>query len=68
MAIDAVSVLPEEAKERWPLMNGEDVIRCGLVSRRWPRVSPSDVCAALVKAAKALRVLRSSRTLVSLGF
>ena len=40
-----------EAKERWPLMNASDVI--GAVW--WPddgRVSPSDLCAALVKGAR----------------
>ena len=41
-----------EAKERWPLMNAEDVI-----SAVWSpddgRVSPSDLCAALVKGAKS---------------
>lgn len=51
--IDAVSVSPEEAKERWPLMNADDVL--GAVwSPDDGRVSPSDVCAALVKAAKGL--------------
>ncbi|TDS91133.1 GcvT family protein [Pelagimonas phthalicica] len=51
--IDAVSVSPAEAKERWPLMNADDVL--GAVwSPDDGRVSPSDVCAALVKAAKGL--------------
>ncbi|EBA17682.1 FAD dependent oxidoreductase/aminomethyl transferase [Roseobacter sp. SK209-2-6] len=51
--IDAMSVSAEEAKERWPLMNAEDVL--GAVwSPDDGRVSPSDVCAALVKAAKPL--------------
>ena len=51
--IDAVSVSPEETKERWPLMNVGDVL--GAVwSPEDGRVSPSDVCAALVKAAKGL--------------
>lgn len=41
-----------EAKERWPLMNAEDVI--GAVwSPDDGRVSPSDLCAALVKGARA---------------
>ncbi len=41
-----------EAKERWPLMNTEDVI--GAVwSPDDGRVSPSDLCAALVKGARA---------------
>tara|TARA_B100001057_G_scaffold497275_1_gene600973 strand:- start:557 stop:2956 length:2400 start_codon:yes stop_codon:yes gene_type:complete len=49
--IKAISVSPDEAKERWPLMNAEDVL--GAVwSPDDGRVSPSDVCAALVKAAK----------------
>lgn len=51
--IDAVSISPGEAQERWPLMNASDVI--GAVwSPDDGRVSPSDVCAALVKAAKGL--------------
>ena len=51
--IDANSVSAGEAKERWPLMNADDVI--GAVwSPDDGRVSPSDVCAALVKAAKGL--------------
>lgn len=50
--IAATSVSPGEAQERWPLMNGEDVL--GAVwSPEDGRVSPSDVCAALVKAAKS---------------
>ncbi|MDJ0944831.1 MAG: FAD-dependent oxidoreductase [Kiloniellales bacterium] len=41
-----------EAKERWPLMNAADVI--GAVwSPEDGRVSPSDLCAALVKGARA---------------
>ena len=49
--IEACSVSASEAKERWPLMNAEDVL--GAVwSPDDGRVSPSDVCAALVKAAK----------------
>ena len=41
----------DEAKERWPLMNANDVL--GAVwSPDDGRVSPSDVCAALIKAAK----------------
>lgn len=51
--IEAQWVSAGEAKERWPLMNAEDVL--GAVwSPEDGRVSPSDVCAALVKAAKAL--------------
>ena len=41
----------DEARERWPLMNADDVI--GAVwSPDDGRVSPSDLCAALVKGAK----------------
>ncbi|WP_341863604.1 FAD-dependent oxidoreductase [Gymnodinialimonas sp. 57CJ19] len=51
--IDVTEISPGEAQERWPLMNGEDVL--GAVwSPDDGRVSPSDVCAALVKAAKGL--------------
>ncbi|WP_058319114.1 GcvT family protein [Thalassovita mediterranea] len=51
--VRARSISPAEAQERWPLMNAEDVI--GAVwSPDDGRVSPSDVCAALVKAAKGL--------------
>ncbi|MBE1284051.1 MAG: FAD-dependent oxidoreductase [Rhodobacteraceae bacterium] len=51
--IEAYSISAEEAKERWPLMNADDVL--GAVwSPDDGRVSPSDVCAALVKAAKGL--------------
>lgn len=40
-----------EAKERWPLMNADDVV--GAVwSPEDGRVSPSDLCAALVKGAR----------------
>jgi len=50
--IDATSISANEACERWPLMNGEDVL--GAVwSPDDGRVSPSDVCAALIKSAKA---------------
>ena len=50
--IEAKSVSPGEARERWPLMNADDVI--GAVwSPGDGRVSPSDLCAALVKGAKA---------------
>ncbi len=49
--IDATSISADEARERWPLMNASDVL--GAVwSPEDGRVSPSDVCAALVKAAK----------------
>ncbi|MCR9255000.1 MAG: FAD-dependent oxidoreductase [Alphaproteobacteria bacterium] len=50
--VRATSISREEAKERWPLMNDADVI--GAVwSPDDGRVSPSDLCAALVKGAKA---------------
>ena len=50
--IAAQSISPGEAADRWPLMNSDDVI--GAVwSPEDGRVSPSDVCAALVKGAKS---------------
>ena len=50
--VRAETVSPGAAKERWPLMNGEDVI--GAVwSPDDGRVNPSDLCAALVKGARA---------------
>ena len=50
--VRARSVSAGEAKERWPLMNAEDVV--GAVwSPDDGRVSPSDLCAALVKGARA---------------
>ncbi len=50
--VSAETIGPGEAKERWPLMNSEDVI--GAVwSPDDGRVSPSDLCAALVKGAKS---------------
>jgi len=49
--VRAISISAGEAKERWPLMNAEDVI--GAVwSPDDGRVSPSDLCAALIKAAR----------------
>jgi len=51
--LSARSISAGEAMERWPLMNGEDIL--GAVwSPDDGRVSPSDVCAALVKSAKGL--------------
>ena len=51
--IKAQSIGAAEAKERWPLMNADDVL--GAVwSPDDGRVSPSDVCAALVKAARGM--------------
>ena len=50
--VRAQSISVEEARERWPLMNEKDVI--GAVwSPDDGRVSPSDLCAALVKGAKS---------------
>jgi 4-methylaminobutanoate oxidase (formaldehyde-forming) len=50
LAVESISAA--EAKERWPLMNAEDVI--GAVwSPGDGRVSPSDLCAALVRGARA---------------
>lgn len=50
--VDATSISAGEAAEIWPLMNIDDVI--GAVwSPGDGRVSPSDLCAALVKGAKA---------------
>jgi len=49
--VNTSSISVAEAQERWPLMNSDDVV--GAVwSPDDGRVSPSDVCAALVKAAK----------------
>ena len=53
--IEAHSITAGEARERWPLMNATDVL--GAVwSPDDGRVSPSDVCAALVKGARKLGV------------
>lgn len=50
--VEASSISPQEAAEIWPLMNIDDVI--GAVwSPGDGRVSPSDLCAALVKGAKS---------------
>ncbi len=50
--VNAESISTEAALERWPMMNAEDVI--GAVwSPDDGRVSPSDLCAALVKGAKS---------------
>lgn len=49
--VRAQSIEVEEARERWPLMNTDDVI--GAVwSPDDGRVSPSDLCAALIKGAR----------------
>ncbi len=50
--INATSISAAEAKERWPLMRADDVV--GAVwSPDDGRVSPSDVCAALIKGARS---------------
>ena len=50
--VRAESVSADEAKERWPWMHADDII--GAVwSPDDGRVSPSDLCAALAKGAKA---------------
>ena len=49
--LNAISISQAEALERWPMMNGDDVL--GAVwSPDDGRVSPSDVCAALIKGAR----------------
>ncbi|MCY3980690.1 MAG: FAD-dependent oxidoreductase [Alphaproteobacteria bacterium] len=49
--VEAVSISPDEAKEHWPAMNVDDVL--GAVwSPGDGRVGPSDVSAALAKAAR----------------
>ena len=49
--VNASSISPKQAQERWPLMNIDDVI--GAVwSPDDGRVSPSDLCSALIKGAK----------------
>ena len=60
--VRAESISVEEAKERWPLMNTDDVI--GAVwSPDDGRVSPSDLCAALVKGAgrRGARIYEDTR-------
>ncbi len=50
--VRAQSISPGEARERWPLMNIDDVL--GAVwSPDDGRVSPQDLCAALIKGAKS---------------
>ncbi len=50
--VRAKPIAPGEAKERWPLMNADDVL--GAVwSPDDGRVSPSDLCAALASGAKS---------------
>ncbi len=50
-AVRTESISPQQVRERWPLANADDVI--GAVwSPDDGRVSPSDLCAALVKGAR----------------
>ncbi|MCP4299609.1 MAG: FAD-binding oxidoreductase, partial [Gammaproteobacteria bacterium] len=50
--VEASSISAAEAKERWPLMNADDVL--GAVwSPDDGRVSPSDLCTALAKGARS---------------
>ena len=60
--VRARSISVGEAKERWPMMNADDVIGAGW-SPDDGRVSPSDLCAALVKGARAreARIFESTR-------
>lgn len=59
--VAAQSISAGEAQERWPLMNAKDVL--GAVwSPEDGRVSPSDVCAALVKGARGLGARIFERT------
>lgn len=59
--VTAQSISIGEAKERWPLMQADDVL--GAVwSPDDGRVSPSDVCAALIKASKTLGARLFERT------
>ncbi len=50
--VEAASISTGEARERWPLMNTDDVLGA-VFSPGDGRVSPSDLCAALVKGAKS---------------
>ena len=60
--VRAETIGRDEARERWPLMNADDVV--GAVwSADDGRVSPSDLCAALVKGART----RGSRVFENTG-
>jgi 4-methylaminobutanoate oxidase (formaldehyde-forming) len=50
--VEAHEISPREARELWPMMNGKDVIGA-VFSPHDGRVNPSDLCAALVKGARA---------------
>lgn len=59
--IEAYSISADEALERWPLMRTDDVL--GAVwSPDDGRVSPSDVCAALVKGARSMGTVMHENT------
>ncbi len=59
--VKAYSIGADEAKARWPLMNAEDIL--GAVwSPDDGRVSPSDVCASLVRVARGLGAKLFERT------
>ena len=53
--VEAHVIESTEAADRWPLMRSDDVIGA-VFSPDDGRVNPSDVCAALIKAAKAAGV------------
>ncbi len=59
----AESISAAEAKERWPHMNSQDVIGA-IWSPDDGRVSPSDLCAALVKGAQSNGALIYENTTV----
>ena len=62
--VRAESISAAEAKEHWPLMNADDVI--GAVwSPDDGRVSPSDLCAALIKGARSRGVRIFEHTAVT---
>ncbi|MCP4236165.1 MAG: FAD-dependent oxidoreductase [Aestuariibacter sp.] len=50
--VAATSISAAEAKERWPMMNADDVL-AAVWSPADGRVGPSDLCAALAKGAKS---------------
>jgi len=63
-SVAATAISAGEAKERWPLMNADDVL--GAVwSPDDGRVNPSDACAALVKGAKTYGVRILEETAVT---
>ena len=62
--LDVRSISPGEASERWPLMRSDDVIGAAW-SPDDGRVSPSDLCAALVKGARARGATIAEETAVT---